>query len=101
MAEAAYQNHGLVVEKVFHWTAIQFGRLRQENFFKYMRQEFLIDALSDYEVEPDDPQRSVPNPARKAVDKELGKARARLNKLKHLGGHPKAASQGHLKTGQL
>ena len=63
-----------------------FERWRQENFFKYMRQEFLIDALSDYEVEPDDPQRSVPNPARKAVDKELGKARARLNKLKQTYG---------------
>jgi DNA-binding CsgD family transcriptional regulator len=63
-----------------------FERWRQENFFKYMRQEFLIDALSDYEVEPDDPERSVPNPARKAVEKELGKARARLNKLKQTYG---------------
>ncbi|MGH9340293.1 MAG: putative transposase [Acidobacteriota bacterium] len=54
---------------------------RQENFFKYMREKFLIDALTDYQVEPDDPQRSVPNPARKAVDKDLRKARAQLNKL--------------------
>ena len=63
-----------------------FERWRQENFFKYMRQEFLIDGLSDYQVEPDDPERSVPNPARKAVDKELGKARARWNKLKQTYG---------------
>lgn len=63
-----------------------FERWRQENFFKYMRQEFLIDALSDYQVEPDDPERSVPNPARKAVDKELRKARARLDKLKQTYG---------------
>lgn len=63
-----------------------FERWRQENFFKYMRQEFLIDALSDYQVEPDDPQRSVPNPARKAVDNELRKARARLNQLKQTYG---------------
>jgi hypothetical protein len=63
-----------------------FERWRQENFFKYMRQEFLIDALSDYEVDPDDPQRSVPNPARKAVDKELGRARAHWNKLKQTYG---------------
>ncbi len=63
-----------------------FERWRQENFFKYMRQEFLIDALSDYQVEPDDPERSVRNPARKAVDKELGKARARLNHLKQTYG---------------
>jgi septal ring factor EnvC (AmiA/AmiB activator) len=63
-----------------------FERWRQENFFKYMRQEFLIDALIDYEVEPDDPKRSVPNPARKAVDKELRKARAHFNKLKQTYG---------------
>lgn len=63
-----------------------FERWRQENFFKYMRQEFLIDALSDYQVEPDDPERSVPNPARKAVDKELRKARARWNQMKQTYG---------------
>jgi len=37
-----------------------FSRWRQENWFKYMREEFLLDALVDYEVEPDDPERSVP-----------------------------------------
>ncbi len=58
-----------------------FERWRQENFFKYMRQEFLIDALVDYETEPEDPNRSIPNPARKVVDKELGNARARYAKL--------------------
>lgn len=63
-----------------------FERWRQENFFKYMRQEFLIDALSDYEVESDDPERSVPNPARKAVDKELAEARAHWNRLKQTWG---------------
>jgi Transposase protein len=36
-----------------------FERWRQENFFKYVREEFLIDALADYEIEPDDPNRSV------------------------------------------
>jgi transposase len=63
-----------------------FERWRQENFFKYMRQEYLIDALVDYQVEPDDPQRSVPNPARKAVDKELRKARAEVDKIKETYG---------------
>jgi transposase len=58
-----------------------FERWRQENFFKYMRQEFLIDALADYGAEPDDPNRSVLNPTRKAVDKELRNARARFAKL--------------------
>ena len=63
-----------------------FERWRQENFFKYLRQEYLIDALTDYQVEPDDPLRSVPNPARKAIDKELRKARAHLNKMKETYG---------------
>jgi len=58
-----------------------FERWRQENFFKYLREEYLIDALVDYQVEPDDPTRSVPNPARKALDKELRLARAAFTKL--------------------
>lgn len=58
-----------------------FERWRQENFFKYMRQEFLIDALADYEVEPDDPARLIPNPARKEMDKQLRAARAAFAKL--------------------
>jgi len=37
--------------------------------------------LVDYEVEPDDPTRSVPNPARKALDQELRLARASFTKL--------------------
>jgi hypothetical protein len=58
-----------------------FERWRQENFFKYIRQEFLIDALTDYEVEPDDPTRLIPNPARKGIDKQLSAARAAFAKL--------------------
>jgi len=58
-----------------------FERWRQENFFKYLREEYLIDALVDYQVEPDDPTRSVPNPARKALDKQLRLARAAFTKL--------------------
>ena len=33
-----------------------FERWRQENFFKYMREEFLLDALVDYQIEPEDPR---------------------------------------------
>jgi len=58
-----------------------FERWRQENFFKYVRQEYLIDALTDYQVEPDDPKRSVPNPAWREADKEVKAARATLAKL--------------------
>jgi hypothetical protein len=58
-----------------------FARWRQENFFKYLKEEFALDALVDYDVEPDDPTRSVPNPARRAVDVELRKARTACAKL--------------------
>ena len=59
-----------------------FARWRQENFFKYVREEYLIDALADYEIEPDDANRSVPNPARKAIEKELRRMRVQLAKLR-------------------
>jgi hypothetical protein len=58
-----------------------FERWRQENFFKYMREEFLLDALVDYQIEPEDPTRTVPNPERRALDKEIRVARADLAKL--------------------
>jgi hypothetical protein len=58
-----------------------FDRWRQENFFKYMREEFLLDALVDYRIEPEDPTRSIPNPERRALDKEIRAARADLAKL--------------------
>ena len=55
-----------------------FDRWRQENFFKYMREEFAIDALVEYGTEADDPSRLVPNPDRKAVERDLGKAKQQL-----------------------
>jgi transposase len=58
-----------------------FDRWRQENFFKYMREEFLLDALVDYQIEPEDPTRSIPNPERRALDQEISTARADLAKL--------------------
>jgi hypothetical protein len=63
-----------------------FERWRQENFFKYMRQEYLIDALADHQVEADDPGRLVPNPARKEIEKELRAMRARWTKLQETYG---------------
>src|SRR6266581_1646323 len=59
-----------------------FERWRQENFFKYLREEYLLDALADYQVEPDDPTRSIPNLARKAAVKEVHAARVHLRKLR-------------------
>lgn len=58
-----------------------FQRWRQENFFKYMRQEYMLDALVDYGVEPDDPARIVPNPERRRLDKDIAAVRQELTKL--------------------
>src|SRR4030095_11047948 len=58
-----------------------FERWRQENFFKYMREEFLLDALVDYQIEPEVPTRTLPHPERRPLDHELRVARADLAKL--------------------
>jgi len=58
-----------------------FERWRQENFFKYLREEFALDALAEHAVEPDDPTREVPNPAWATLDAQLRQAQARLDRL--------------------
>jgi hypothetical protein len=56
-----------------------FERWRQEN--KYMREEFLIDALVDYQIEPENPTRTIRNPERRDLDKEIHAAHANLTRL--------------------
>jgi hypothetical protein len=43
------------------------GRWRHENYFRYGRTHFALDALDDYTDKPDDPTRLVPNPAKTAA----------------------------------
>jgi hypothetical protein len=58
-----------------------FERWRQENFFKYLREEYALDALAEHAVEPDDPRREVPNPAWSELEARLRQAYARLDRL--------------------
>jgi hypothetical protein len=58
-----------------------FERWTQENFFRYMRQHFGLDALVTYAVEPADPERTVPNPQRKELAKVLARSQAALKEL--------------------
>jgi len=58
-----------------------FDRWRQENFFKYMREQYAIDALVEYGAEAADPARLVPNPARKTLAKEIRKIRGEVERL--------------------
>ncbi len=46
------------------------NRWRQENYFKYGREHFALDALDSYADHPDDLTRMVPNPAKhRAIDR--------------------------------
>jgi len=58
-----------------------FERWRQENFFKYMREEYALDALADHAVEEADPAREVPNPHWHALDAKLREARGEVVRL--------------------
>jgi hypothetical protein len=58
-----------------------FERWRQENFFKYLCEEYALDALADHAVVPDDPTREVPNPAWAAADAKLRQAQAHVDRL--------------------
>jgi len=57
-----------------------FGRWKQENWFKYMDEQFALDVLVDYATQPDDPDRLVVNPAWRAIYRETKTARATLQK---------------------
>ncbi len=57
-----------------------FSRWAQENFFKYMRDEFNLDALLEHALQPVDLDRRVVNPEYRAVQKiidRVNKTRAR------------------------
>lgn len=58
-----------------------FDRWRQENFLKYLSQEYALDALVEYAAVPDDPHREVPNPVWAAVDAQRHQAQAQLSRL--------------------
>jgi transposase-like protein len=53
-------------------------RWRQENYFKYAREHFALDALDSYAAIADDPTRLVPNPAKKHTRAAVQTARATL-----------------------
>lgn len=58
-----------------------FERWTQENFFRYMRQHFSLDALVSYAVEPADEHRMVLNPQRKELAKQKASNAAMIKEL--------------------
>jgi transposase len=63
-----------------------FNRWRQENYFKYMGEEFALNAMLEYAVEPVSPDKDRPNPECKALEKQLRKAQGRLAKAERVLG---------------
>jgi len=59
-----------------------FSRWREENFFRYMRANLGLDALDSYAKEPDDPTRTVPNPAKAAAAAKVLEAKATIAKAR-------------------
>jgi transposase len=68
----------LSAPQVAYW---MFNRWRQENFFKYLREEYALDALVEYAAVPDKPSREVPNPVWAALDAQLRQAQACVDRL--------------------
>jgi DNA-binding CsgD family transcriptional regulator len=58
-----------------------FERWRQENYFKYMAEEYALDALVDYDIEEDDLERLVPNPKRKEINRERNNIKIEVKEL--------------------
>ena len=50
------------------------SRWREENYFRYARTHFALDALDCYAATPDDPDRKVPNPAKKTAAAQVRRA---------------------------
>ncbi len=59
-----------------------FRRWRQENYFKYMAEEFALDALVEYGVDEVSAEASRPNPERKRVSKERQLAQGEVTQLR-------------------
>ncbi|MGO9187446.1 MAG: putative transposase [Streptosporangiaceae bacterium] len=54
------------------------SRWREENYFRYGRAHFALDALDTYAVTPEDPARLVPNPAKKTAAAAVSTAKKDL-----------------------
>jgi hypothetical protein len=54
------------------------SRWREENYFRYARTHFALDALDSYAAAADDPDRLVPSPAKKAAAARVRRAEAAI-----------------------
>jgi len=77
-----------------------FGRWKQENWFKYMGEQFALDVLVDYATEPDDPDRLVVNPAWRMLGREVKTAGERLREAEAAYGRLSLSNPPSAKSGE-
>lgn len=65
--------------EVAYW---MFARWRQENYFKYTKDNFALDALVDYTTEKFDAETLVVNPERKSIERKQRTLRTERNGLR-------------------
>lgn len=58
-----------------------FSRWTQENFFKYMIENFDFDRMIEYGIEPVDQKLTIPNPDYKTLTYQIKKAREKKSRL--------------------
>lgn len=58
------------------------SRWRQENYFRYARTHLGLDSHDSYAAGPDDPDRSVPNPAKRTAHRQVQATYARAEREK-------------------
>jgi hypothetical protein len=58
-----------------------FARWRQENFFKYMMEEFAIDGLVEYGYLGVDPKLERPNPEHRAISREIATLKTHIARM--------------------
>lgn len=56
-----------------------FRRWRQENFLKYMMENYALDGLVSYDMEPADPERETSSPAKKKLNSKIRTLRKKLS----------------------
>lgn len=58
-----------------------FSRWSQENFFRYMMQDYDIDKMTEYGIEEVDPKKNVVNPSHRKLTYNIKKQREKLGRL--------------------
>ena len=84
LAEDGHQTAVITTDERLSMLAVadrMFSRWQQENFFRYMRQEFALDHLCTHNVEPANPKRLVTSPKRATLQKKLNATHDALAKL--------------------